>query len=248
MGGTRGGRMAGMPPASVSESLRKNYADYYDQDESFTEWRRLGARDKAANIVALCGDMQSATVLDVGCGDGAIIEFMCSGGHWDKATTTGLEISPSAIRALEEKGIRAQIFDGSVIPFPDAHFDLVVLSHVIEHAEHPRQLLYEARRVGRKIFVEVPLEDNSRLSEDFVADKVGHINFYNVKTIRRLVQSCGLEIIDTKLSHSSLAAYTFRLGRQGTLNYWIKETLLRVNPSFAARHFTYHYSILAVAS
>jgi hypothetical protein len=124
--------------------------------------------------------------------------------------------------------------------------DLIVLSHVIEHVEHPRQLLYEARRVGKRIFVEVPLEDNIRMSADFTFDKVGHINFYNVKTIRRLLQSCGLKIIRARLSHSSVAAYKFQKGRRGVINYWIKEALLRTVPDFAARKFTHHYSILAM--
>ena len=81
----------------------------------------------------------------------------------------------------------------------DARFDLAVLSHVLEHAEHPRRLLAEASRVARVLFVEVPLEDTWRLARDFTPDAVGHINFYSMASLRRLVQSCGLEVLDERV-------------------------------------------------
>ena len=77
------------------------------------------------------------------------------------------------------------MFDGYRTLYADNQFDLVLLSHVVEHVEHPRLLLYEAARVGKRLFVEVPLEDNVRLSDDFVFDHVGHINVYSRKTMRR---------------------------------------------------------------
>jgi hypothetical protein len=170
---------------------------------------------------------------------------MVACGLWDKEKVCGLEISASAIQLLMSKGIHAQQFEGVTVPFGDRHFELAVLSHVIEHVEYPRQLLYEAKRVAREVYVEVPMEDNSRLSHDFVADQTGHINFYNPKTIRQLVQSCGLRILKSKISHSSPAQYKFQKGASGMANYLIKEALLKSVPGIATHLFTYHYSILA---
>ena len=48
--------------------------------------------------------------------------------------------------------------------------------------EHPRTILEEAARVASHVFVEVPLEDHSRMRRDFVFDHVGHINFYSPRT------------------------------------------------------------------
>ncbi len=98
--------------------------------------------------------------------------------------------------------------------------------------------------LAKNVFIEVPLEENWRLSPDFVFDKVGHINFYNPKTIRRLVQSCDMQILSAHLSHSSRASYVYRKGRAGgSLSYAIKELGLKVLPDVAARFFTYHYSL-----
>jgi protein-L-isoaspartate O-methyltransferase len=38
-----------------------------------SEWRRLGAVDKAANVVALCEGRPHARVLEIGAGEGALL-------------------------------------------------------------------------------------------------------------------------------------------------------------------------------
>ena len=231
---------------SVSKGLVGNYANYYEQDAGLSEWRRLGAIDKCANIVRLCWGYERREVLEIGCGDGAILERLASTGF--SARFTGLEISPSAVRAVQEKnipGASVELFDGYELRFADKHFDLAILSHVVEHVEHPRRLIEEAARVASKVFVEVPLEDNLRLPEDFVFDRVGHINFYNVKTIRRLVRSCGMVILGARLSHGLLSSYIYRKGRfRGGASYLIKESLLKIWPKLAAASFTYHYALI----
>jgi len=231
---------------SVSKGLAENYAHYYEQDAGLSEWRRLGAIDKCANIVRLCAGYEREEVLEIGCGDGAILERLALTGFGTRFT--GLEISPSAVRAVQDKnisGASVELFDGYELRFADKKFDLAILSHVVEHVEHPRRLIEEAARAASKVFVEVPLEDNLRLPEDFVLDRVGHINFYNVKTIRRLVQSCGMVILGAHLSHSSLSSYIYRKGRfGGAASYLIKKSLLRISPKLAAATFTYHYAMV----
>ena len=59
---------------------------------------------------------------------------------------------------MRAKGLRAQDFDGSPIPFRDQTFNLAVLNHVVEHLESPRELIREAAQVAEKVFIEVPLE------------------------------------------------------------------------------------------
>jgi SAM-dependent methyltransferase len=233
---------------SVSKILTENYANYYERDTGLSEWRRLGALDKAANILQLCSRLQHDNILEIGCGDGSILERLAElkfGSRW-----TGLEISPSAIERVQEKtvpGLHARLFDGYKVPFDYKTFDLAILSHVIEHVEHPRQLIYEAARVVEHVFIEVPLEDNWRLSHDFAFDHVGHINFYSMKTIRRLVQSCGMRILDARLSHGSLPGYAYRKGKWGgALTYFLKEFGLRTLPLASAGVLTYNYSMVFV--
>jgi SAM-dependent methyltransferase len=233
---------------SVDPRLADNYAHYYDQDDDLAEWRQLGALDKCQNIVRLCSKLERDDILEIGCGEGALLERLSALKFGSRFS--GLEISPSAVRRVCQKkllNVDIQLFDGYQIPHEDKRFDLAILSHVIEHVEYPRKLIHEAARVAKSVFLEVPLEDNVRLSDDFVFDRVGHINFYNVKTIRSLVQSCGMKVLDAYLSHSSPAAYAYRKGAwQGNVSYLIKELGLRVWPKVATRRFTYHYSLVYV--
>jgi SAM-dependent methyltransferase len=159
-----------------------------------------------------------------------------------------LEISPSALDNAREKRLphaNFELFDGYAISFADRQFALAILSHVIEHVEHPRQLIYEALRVSKNVFIEVPLEGTLRLPSDFVFDPVGHINFYNVATIRSLVQSCGAQILAGRLSHGGRAAYVYQLGRaKGALAYLLKELGLRFVATLASQFCTYHYALV----
>lgn len=46
--------------------------------------------------------------------------------------------------------------DNPRMPFHDDEFDFVYCSHVLEHLEHPKTVLDELQRVGRRGYVEVP--------------------------------------------------------------------------------------------
>lgn len=230
---------------SVAKSLSQNYAGYYDQEEGLSEWRRLGALDKCSNILHLCSSTKHDSILEIGCGDGAILERLSKLAFG--TSFTGLEISTSAVTSTRQKRIpnlEVQLFDGYDIPVSAQSFDLAILSHILEHVEYPRKLIQEASRVAKKVFIEVPLEDTWRLSDDFVFDHVGHINFYSRKTIRRLVQSCELEISGDRLSHGSLQSYVYRKGGwRGGFTHFAKEAALRLWPAAASPFLTYNYAM-----
>jgi SAM-dependent methyltransferase len=232
-----------MSDFAVSAKLKENYDSYY-QGES--EWRALGAVDKVNNIVDLCGSLQHGKILEIGSGDGAILKRLSDLNFGDALYS--IEVSESAIATIRRRNISCLrdcgIFDGYHIPYSDHQFDLAVLSHVLEHVEHPRMLLYEASRVAEFVFLEVPLEETVCLKRDFVFDSVGHINFYSWKTIRHLVQSCGLKILSQTVTNPSLPVYKYYSGRMGILKFGIKEILQRTSTVLACRLFTYHCSIV----
>lgn len=233
-----------MSAIGVSDELRENYRDYYGSGDS--EWRRLGALGKADNIVTLCKGLAHASILEIGAGEGSILERLSELDFGRRLHA--VEISPSGVEAIQRRQIPrlvdCRLFDGYQLPYEAGRFDLAVLSHVVEHVEHPRQLLYEAARVARYVFVEVPLEDTRRLSHEFVFDKVGHINFYSPKTIRRLVQSCRLRVIDQRATNPPKAAYKFEKGWRGLLNFYVKQGLVKAAPNLATSLFTYHGALV----
>jgi ubiquinone/menaquinone biosynthesis C-methylase UbiE len=233
-----------MKSAGVDPQLQRNYDEYYSDDVS--EWRELGAIDKASNIRAMCGPRAPSTVLEIGAGEGSVLQRLADSGFGRRHYA--LEISESGVERIRGRRIPSLVecrqFDGYAVPYADATFDLAILSHVIEHVEHPRLLLNEAARVADCVFIEVPLEHNIRLPRNFVWDAVGHINFYTAQTIRMLVQSCGHEVLEQIETHPARRQYQYRLGAKGTVAYLLKELTLRTMPSLAQRLWTYHSSLL----
>ncbi len=198
------------------------------------------------NIVSLCRNIPNETVLEIGSGDGAILERLSELEF--NSELFSLEIAESAVNVIQKKNIKSLLecstYDGYNIPYEDNRFDLVLMSHVLEHVEHPRQLLYEAARVATHVFIEVPLELNSRLGHDFVFDKTGHINFYTKKSIRLLIQSCGYEIISQVITNSSVDVYRYLRGAKGYPVFAIKDISLRLFPNWATSRWTYNSALL----
>src|SRR5213075_2506045 len=97
-------------------------------------------------------------VLEVGCGDGALLAELADRGF--APTLAGFEISERAAEIARGRGLDVEVFDGSHLPAGDASYDLGILSHVLEHVRDPGELLRETARVCRAVVVEVPLEAN----------------------------------------------------------------------------------------
>ena len=231
----------------VSEHLQSNYDDYYKEGDS--EWRWLGALNKAHHIHTLCKDLPIKSlnsVIEIGAGEGSILKRLSE--LYFAQELYAVEISPTGVTTIKNKNIprlkECTLFDGYNIPYDDKMFDLAVLSHVVEHVEYPRKLLYEAKRIAKFVFIEVPLEDNIRLPRDFVFNKIGHINFYSPKTIRRLIQTCNLKILGQQITTSSKDGHIFQKGNKGLVNFYIKEYLLRVFPLLSTKIFTYNLSMI----
>lgn len=233
-----------MNEIKIGDQLKSNYEHYYAEGNS--EWRRIGSMSKADNIVSLCGSLPRRSVIEIGAGEGSVLKRLSELSFGDELFA--IEISPSGVETIRGKEIprlaECKLFDGCHVPYDDNRFDIAILSHVIEHVEYPRQLLYEASRVAKYVFIEVPLEDTLRLPKNFVFDKVGHINFYSPKTIRQLIQSCDLLVLNQITVNRPKAAYSFQKGVIGSLNYYIKEALIKTLPSLATMIFTYHGALV----
>jgi ubiquinone/menaquinone biosynthesis C-methylase UbiE len=214
------------------------------------EWRDLGALDKAGNIVRVwraAGLPDRPTVVEIGCGDGAIAAALQQQQFF--GTYQGFELSQSGVeeaRARKVPGATFTLTEGDQIPAEDHSADLVVLCHVVEHLEHPRTLLYEASRIARHVVVEVPLELNTRTPRDYVWDTLGHINKYSSTSIRHLIQTCDLEVVGQITTNPSLAVAAYNdSSRKRKLEWQLKERGLALVPAVARSLFTYHETILA---
>jgi SAM-dependent methyltransferase len=97
----------------------------------------------------------SGMILDVGCGRGDLASnFARAGWH-----SCGLDISPAAVRAAREVGVDAYVGTIEEARWDDGTFDLVIMSHSLEHMPDPAQAVKRAHallKVGGTLVVAVP--------------------------------------------------------------------------------------------
>lgn len=76
----------------------------------------------------------------------------------------------------------------------EGEFDIIVFSHVLEHVEDPRgflRVVAEHLRPGGYIFIDVPNSDYR-----YKKDVFPHVSFFKEESLRRLLLSGGLKVVD----------------------------------------------------
>ena len=98
---------------------------------------------------------KNTCVLDVGCADGVLMEFLKDNKNID---IRGLEISKNKVQKCIEKGLT--VIEGNaefdLKQFPDKSFDYVVLSQTLQAFLNPELVINELLRVGKKAIVTIP--------------------------------------------------------------------------------------------
>ncbi|HYD71520.1 MAG TPA: methionine biosynthesis protein MetW [Candidatus Binatia bacterium] len=95
-----------------------------------------------------------ASVLDVGCGDGALIHLLT---RTCRARGRGLERDKTKVRGCVARGLSVVQgdADGVLADYPSATFNYVIFSHSFQSLARPREVLREAGRVGEKVIVSI---------------------------------------------------------------------------------------------
>ena len=91
--------------------------------------------------------------------------------------TRRIELSEGTVELARHKdGIKEAFkYDGYTIPLPDRSIDLGFATHVLEHVPDPRGFLREHRRVGKKQFLEIPIDYSKNIHTEYLLS-YGHIN------------------------------------------------------------------------
>jgi SAM-dependent methyltransferase len=147
-------------------------------------WREVGSgliahnaftAERYRRVIESASLREGDRILDYGCGDGALLGMLHrihgSRGydlHGFDPNALGAQLAGAALQANHVKAT----IHGSLASLPDAHFDRVVCTEVIEHASAPEALLLEIGRVlkpGGRLVVTTPI----RLTED--PEDVNHV-------------------------------------------------------------------------
>lgn len=149
-------------------------------------------------------------LLDVACGQGRLILY----GPFPGLDFCGIDASRSSLATARERGY-AHVVEGNVahrLPFPGETFDVIVLSHILEHLSQPQTLVAEAFRMlrpGGLLVVGVPiclwwtrllrihlvplLFPEKR--PDVLAARSGHVQFFTLPALKNLLEPFRIEDI-----------------------------------------------------
>lgn len=96
-----------------------------------------------------------ARVLDLGCGDGALLEHLVQA---KGVMGRGIELSEAGVLACVRRGlsVRQGNLQEGLVDYPAASFDYVVLSQTLPFLDDPGMILTEMLRVGRAAVVSFP--------------------------------------------------------------------------------------------
>jgi methionine biosynthesis protein MetW len=96
-----------------------------------------------------------ARVLDVGCGDGALLQYLARTKGVDGR---GIELSMVGVRTAVRRGVSViqGNADTDLADYPSAAFDYAILSQTLQATQRPRDVLSHLLRVGGRAIVSFP--------------------------------------------------------------------------------------------
>src|ERR1700692_2076029 len=97
---------------------------------------------------------RGSKVLDVGCGDGDLLQLLESRGIDGR----GIELSREGVNRCVAKGLAVVRGDAAtdLVNYPDDAFDYVILSQTLQATRQPRAVLENLLRIGRRAIVSFP--------------------------------------------------------------------------------------------
>tara|TARA_B100001105_G_scaffold86496_1_gene68585 strand:- start:208 stop:801 length:594 start_codon:yes stop_codon:yes gene_type:complete len=97
----------------------------------------------------------NARVLDVGCGDGSLMDLLIKEKN---IKVRGLEINKENVKKCISKGL--SVIEGNaeteLHQFPDQSFDFAVLSQTLQAFYSPENVLKDLLRIGKSVIVSIP--------------------------------------------------------------------------------------------
>ena len=182
-------------------------------------------RDTTRRMHAIKGWVDGSCWLDVGTGEGALLEAL-------KASAKSAEAIEPNVRTRTELVSRGHLVYPSAGDAPAAHYDLITLFHVLEHFPNPLDELKSLRRLlksGGRIIIEVPHAKDFLLGflkldsfKDFTLWSQ-HLLLHTRQSLTRFLEASGYRDIEvTGIQRHPLANHLYWLakGRPGGHDHW----------------------------
>jgi 2-polyprenyl-3-methyl-5-hydroxy-6-metoxy-1,4-benzoquinol methylase len=188
------------PQPSNNELGRIYGADYFlggdtqPGRQAVSEMKQATARLYLAEARRYSG-LHTGRLLEVGCGDGDLLVTAEAEG-WQ---VTGVEYSASACQKAQLRLKQGQVLWGELeqAGLPADHFDLCILSDVIEHVRDPIGFLREIHRLlrpGGTLLIATPSIDSwsaKLLKQKWMEFKTEHLTYFGRRTLQTALARAG---------------------------------------------------------
>ncbi|WP_395454541.1 methionine biosynthesis protein MetW [Azospirillum melinis] len=154
----------------------------------------------------------NSRVLDVGCGDGALLDYLS---HTKNVDGRGIELSMDGVRQCVAHGLSVIQGDAEtdLKDYPAEAFDYVILGQTLQAMKQPRDVLEMLCRIGRRAIVSVPNFGYWRVRMQLmltgrmpVTEKLGYqwwetpnIHFCTLRDFVVLTEEMGITIEQTRI-------------------------------------------------
>jgi SAM-dependent methyltransferase len=223
----------------ISRYYPADYGPYQEINEAFkygffskafsgiNKYFRRGGRNPVNKTGSTTEDA-AKTYLDFGCGSGrALAALRAEHPNWD---LYGLDNNETACARVRKLGIKTFCGDMLKMELPDNFFDIVNLSHVIEHLPDPLAVMLKINKILKKggtITVTTP-DFNSLAAKIFgkfwyALDTPRHLFIFSPLTLSALLEKTGFVVKDIK----------YKLDPQVAIKSWyffLNKKDMRLNP------------------
>ena len=152
------------------------------------------------DVILAIANGEPAKVCDLGCGNGSLLANLQARGF----LAVGIEPSPFARKHAESRGIKvyAETAESLRGPLPESPFDIVVMTHVLEHCLGLQDAISNALqlvRTGGYLVIEVPncgsFEFQTRGPAWFHFDVGRHLNYFTQRSLEKLINQQAVDIV-----------------------------------------------------
>ncbi len=196
-----------LTPQPTEQELRQ----YYDDANYFDRSPLVGGREQIApHLVQRLSLLEERLhrqghLLDVGCALGTFVAYAAQQG-WE---AEGVDVSAWSTEQARKQGLKVATGTLEEQRYPDASFDVVHSSHMLEHVPDPLATLKEMRRILRSdglLALEVPQEIGCL----YETVRTGlhmrpapespnpHLSFFTRKTLPLAVERAGFRVIEVQ--------------------------------------------------
>ncbi len=185
----------------------------------------LNRGESITRLVSQYYNIQKGTepvrILDIGAGFGHILHAF--GKCFPDSTRYAIEISDVCIKHLSSLGIKVYPeLAETILPKMDEQFDIIVLSHVLEHLSNPTEmvrLLRERLSNSGLLYIEVPnipIESLTKYPDNKWAPRADepHITFFSKETLMTLLTKQDLNVLFCETGgakYKHISGFRFRL-------------------------------------